>query len=423
MKKMSIRKILFCLCITSALIGSVSAKDKLMVKLYEHPEDVPSLDLERRVGQNDSEYYELLLDQLKIQRNPYDRAQIYYLLANLYMDIEDMREAKEHARLAVAESKHHKGAVALYKKLRKTVDPEPTQLELFGQRLKKNNSKLKLNLGFEYANNVIQESVNPTAPTDKEDTAFVASLFYNYDWKPLFHGLSQNTSYNLSSYNYFDHKTLNLITHNLDHGFSGRKMFGENTLNHYTKLGLTYQVSESDSLFWDWNLSSLLYYHHKKTNIFWDGDISFSIKDYTKSSNDGLDGHNLSLGVAGMKFLDVKNTRSVRISLKDSIENADDNTQAYNDFKLAAEYQKKFSEKWLKAYGFNISFKWRNFDEASTGSSKRKDQQWKIGGHLDIPVCRTQMVTIALHTLENDSNINSSHYRNTQVSCTYKHKF
>lgn len=396
--------------------GKASLKRKVLIQTES--------ELQRKlVGKEGNDRFVWLNAALEKPHSYWVKSEIYLEIARMYNDIEDAGEALHYAEQARLADPGNQRALRMMRRLHPIVHPKPK----LGQRLRSFNGErgLFLNVasGFEYASNVVQESVRPDNATNKEGTAWVLNASYSKSWKKQIRDFSQETLYSFSNYTYGDHSELNLLNQSVLHQFLLNRSKGKDDLTVIVKTGLGHIFSDSSSLLWNGQVGSSLYYLKDRHKILWDGDLTYTFSNYFSQSNDGEEGDSITLTGGGTKFLSKDNLRTLRLGLNLTYESPEAASSRYQEATLSITYEQGYENKWLTSWSPYFETGMRFYEGAEVGEDRREDQQHKIGVLVSIPTFKFHNLSIDISYLENESNITRRHYRKNQVSMMYDVSF
>ena len=364
--------------------------------------------------------YQVYTDLLNSAKMPSQKALVYAKLADLYLGIRDKTEALNQLNFAVVADPDNKAITTRRDQLQEEIFPTPTRLQRFREANQDRHLFIDVSLGLEYANNVIQESVNPAKPTNKEDTSLVFNGFASYDpTQQIMGGLNQSVQYSLASYTYFDHSSLNLLNNNLEYHLLDQKTLKSGTLNLDRVLGFSHVHSDESSLLWT---AKLGYGGSFAANngMTYDAGLDLSNTEYFDSlySTEEGWGWNSRMGLG--RNLDKDQQQNLHLGLSYLGEDLDAEASSYYELGARLTYAYTFNDQALQSISPYLGVKSRHYDGIDVGATEaRKDDRWEVGIDAVVSFADSQRWTASLSTLENDSNISAYHYRNTQVSLKY----
>lgn len=374
-------------------------------------------------GLPDEDRAEVLYAMLEDEIPKQEKALALYELARLHENIEDFREALRLSGEAHALDVENGTIHNYFRRMNRLVNPKPTAAKNFRLWNAGHGLSLSTNLELDYQTNVIQESIEPASPTNKEDTSFNFSATLIKAWNAKLDRFSQESTYYLSSNNYFDHMDLNLLVNNLEHRFAYATKNGEDDIDGSFKLALSQITSDNKALLWNWETGTSWIYNHVRSGILYDATLNYRYSYYHSSVNAGQQGDNISLVASGGRAFGSKKQRMLRFELSEILEDPRLNTSQYWETTAKLSCTFSYREMWLDSFTPHVGFTWRDYRGASAGSAAREDQLRRYGFKLNRKVNQHQSVDLKLESLENDSNLVSSHYRNHQILLGYNIKY
>jgi len=364
--------------------------------------------------------YLRLEKQLKSKKRD-QRIEAHFGIAKLYLGIMDKREALAHLDMALALSKGREDIQKLRDDVYEEIFPTPSRLQLIRERNKENRMFMDLSFGLEGATNVTQESIQPLAPSNKDDVALVLNGLLGYrPESKLLDSWRQNLQLSLASYLYSDLKNSNLISSNFEHRLSSVLEPGDHQLSIDGYWGLGHVNSDHKDFLWSYNVGmnwrlldkGLLFQPH--------GSLSVTQSTYFDNLYSSEEGFSFKFNLGGDVPLESKFGKKILTNLRYQREDLKSGASSYEELGLQVRYPLTLKNMMLKSVTPYLEMSERSYDEIDTGSSvKRSDGKWKAGVEALVSQKDHHRLTFNLFTMENDSNDLVYHYRNTQLSILY----
>ncbi len=372
-------------------------------------------------------------EELEKNPGPERKALLLYGLATLYENVGDLREARNTIREAHALCARaaplpddmggppagYLEIAAMRERLDLLMDPKDTPAEALRKKLRRRGLSFDLSLGLEHDTNVILEQVNPTRPTDKEDSALVVNAGVTQRWMRKPGRWATETFYNYYDAGYFRFEDLDSTSHTAGQSLLWNRPLKGGQLSGAGRLSFTQFESAGRRLLWNWGLAPALFYFQPARRLLWSAAVSWRDTAYFPATSRNQEGTSWDLSLGLTRYLDKASKRSAGLSLEHAREEPRQASLRYDQSGATLQAQLRAVRKWRPDLSAKLRWYKRDYDAASAGQPRRSDEQTALTLSLSWRWFKNHSLEVKAGQVGNRSNIAANHYEKQIYGLSY----